>query len=100
VGTFSQGIDRMNNFFLIVTVLIAVFTAAGLFRVAVGKTVFDRVIAAGIIGTNGIILLVLVGFLFNRVDMIVDIAIAYALLNFVVVVVVGKYFETRKRNEP
>lgn len=90
----------MSTFILIITVLIAVFTAAGLFRVVVGRTVFDRVIASGIVGTNGIILLVLIGFLFDRIDMFVDIAIAYALLNFVIVIIIGKYFDARKQKEP
>jgi len=41
-------------------------TAACLYRVAVGKTIFDRIIAAGLVGTNGFILLTLIGFLFGR----------------------------------
>jgi multicomponent Na+:H+ antiporter subunit F len=90
----------MNTFILVITVLIAVFTAAGLFRVAAGKTAFDRVIAAGMVGTNGIILLALIGFIFDRIDMFVDIALAYALLNFVIVIIVGKYYDARKRDEP
>ena len=90
----------MNTFILVITILIAVITVAGLYRVAAGKTIFDRVIAAGIVGTNGIILLALIGFLFGRFDMFVDIAIAYALLNFVVVIIIGKYFDVRRRKEP
>lgn len=89
----------MSTFFLVITILIAVITTAGLYRVAAGKTIFDRVIASGMVGTNGIILLVLFGFLFDRIDMFVDIAIAYALLNFVVVIVIGKYFDTRRRKK-
>ncbi|KPK19700.1 MAG: pH regulation protein F, partial [Dehalococcoidia bacterium SG8_51_3] len=58
-----------------------------------GKTIFDRIIAAGLVGTNGFIILILIGFLFERVNMFIDIAIAYALLNFVVVIVLGKYFD-------
>jgi multicomponent Na+:H+ antiporter subunit F len=88
----------MSNFILVVAVLIAVISAAGLFRVIVGKTVFDRVIASGMIGNSGILLLILVGFIYDRVDMFVDIAIAYALLNFVAVIVIGKYFDARKRD--
>ncbi len=83
----------MNSFLLGVTVFIAVLTAISLYRVAVGKTIFDRIIAAGLVGTNGFIILVLIGFLFQRIDMFIDIAIAYALLNFVIVIVLGKYFD-------
>ncbi len=83
----------MNSFLLVITVIIAVLTAISLYRVAVGKTIFDRIIAAGLVGTNGFIILVLIGFLFQRIEMFIDIAIAYALLNFVIVIVLGKYFD-------
>jgi len=89
----------VSSFLLVITIVIALLTAASLYRVAVGRTIFDRVIAAGLVGTNGFILLTLIGFLFGRISMFVDIAIAYALLNFVVVIVVGKYFD-RVREKP
>lgn len=88
----------MNSFLLVITVFIAVITAACLYRIAVGKTIFDRILAAGLVGTNGFILLILIGFLFGRISMFIDIAIAYALLNFVVIIVLGKYFD-RVRKE-
>ncbi len=83
----------MNSFLLGTAIFITVLTALALYRVAVGKTIFDRIIAAGLVGTNGFIILILIGFLFERVDMFIDIAIAYALLNFVIVIVLGKYFD-------
>ncbi len=83
----------MNTFLLGITIFIIVLTASALYRVAVGKTIFDRIIAAGLVGTNGFIILILIGFLFERVNMFIDIAIAYALLNFVIVIVLGKYFD-------
>ena len=89
----------MNTFLLGTTVFIAIITATCLYRIAVGKTIFDRIIAAGLVGTNGFILLILIGFIFRRIDMFIDIAIAYALLNFVVIIVLGKYFD-RVREKP
>ncbi len=83
----------MNSFLLGITVFIVVLTAISLYRIAVGKTIFDRIIAAGLVGTNGFIILILIGFLFERINMFIDIAIAYALLNFVIVIVLGKYFD-------
>ncbi len=83
----------MNTFFLGTAILIALLTAICLYRVAVGRTVFDRILSAGLVGTNGVILLVLIGFLYQRIDMFVDIALVYALLNFIVVIVLMKYFE-------
>ena len=83
----------MSSFLLGITVFIAVLTTACLYRVAAGKTIFDRIIAAGLVGTNGFILLTLIGFIFGRISMFIDIAIAYALLNFVIVIALGKYFD-------
>ncbi len=83
----------MSSFLLGVAVLISVLTAVCLYRAAVGPTVFDRIIASGLVGTNGLLLLALIGYLYKRIDMFVDIAIIYALLNFVVVIVLVKYFE-------
>lgn len=83
----------MNSFLLGVTVFIVVLTAISLYRIAVGKTIFDRIIAAMLVGTNGFIILILIGFLYERINMFIDIAIAYALLNFVIVIVLGKYFD-------
>ncbi len=86
----------MSSFFLAITVCVVLLTLVILYRVAVGKTVFDRIIAGNMVGTNGIVLLLLVGILFNRMDMFIDIAIAYALLNFIFVIAVAKYFDHRK----
>ena len=90
----------MSSFLLGITIFIALLTAAALYRVAVGKTIFDRVIAAGLVGTNGFILLTLIGFIFGRIDMFVDIALAYALVNFVDVIVLGKYFDRGRERQP
>jgi len=89
----------MSSFLLGIAIFIALLTAAAMYRVAVGRTIFDRIIAAGLVGTNGFILLVLIGFIFGRISMFVDLAIAYALLNFVIIIVLGKYFD-RKLEEP
>lgn len=83
----------MTSFLAAITLFIALLTAAVLYRVAVGKTIFDRILAAGLVGTNGFIIIVLIGALYRRIDMFVDIAIAYALLNFVIIIVLGRYFE-------
>jgi len=85
----------MSSLFLVVAILIAVLTAICLYRIIIGKTIFDRIIAAGLVGTNGFILLALIGFIYGRIDMFIDIALTYALLNFVIVIVLGKYFMRR-----
>jgi multicomponent Na+:H+ antiporter subunit F len=88
----------LSSVFLGVAIFIAILTAIALYRAAAGPTIFDRVIAAGLVGTNGFILLVLIGFIYGRIDMFIDIAIAYALLNFIMAIVFGKYLERRGGN--
>lgn len=85
----------MNSFLLGLAIFIALVTVASVYRVVRGPSVFDRVLGAGLIGTNTLPLLALVGFLYARIDMFVDIALVYALLNFVGAIAVGKYFEQR-----
>lgn len=76
---------------------IAIAVNAGLFyRLLLGRTSFDRLLAASAIGTNAVVLLVLIGFVFERPDSFVDLALSYALLNFIGTVAVGKYLETRQ----
>jgi len=57
-----------------------------------GPTLYDRILAANTIGTLTILLLTLHGFLTDR-PAFLDIALAYALLNFIGTVAVLKYFE-------
>ena len=85
----------MSGVFLGLGVAIGLLIAVNLFRVARGPTVYDRLVAVNMIGTKSILLLVVTGFVFGRVDLFVDLAIAYALLSFVGVVAVGKYLELR-----
>lgn len=81
----------------IAVLAIAVAVNAGLFyRLLLGRTPFDRLLAASAIGTNAVVLLVLIGFVFERPDAFVDLALSYALLNFIATVAVGKYLETRQ----
>jgi multicomponent Na+:H+ antiporter subunit F len=69
-----------------------------LYRVVKGPTLYDRIIAAGLMGTNGVLVLAAIGFAYERIDMFIDLAIAYALLNFIATVAIGKYL-SRHREE-
>ena len=64
-----------------------------LYRIIMGPTGFDRILGVNVIGTKTAVILVIIGTLFDRVDMFVDFAIAYALLNFVGAIVVSRYFQ-------
>jgi multicomponent Na+:H+ antiporter subunit F len=66
---------------------------ASFYRVAVGPTVFDRMVGVGVIGNKTVILMCFGGYLFGRLDMFVDIALAYAMLNFLSAIVIAKYLD-------
>ncbi|MFC1669499.1 monovalent cation/H+ antiporter complex subunit F [Spirochaetota bacterium] len=66
-----------------------------LYRVVFGPGVFNRIVALSAIGTKTLILLLVMGFIFNRVEMFIDISIVYALLNFIGTVAAAKYLETQ-----
>jgi multicomponent Na+:H+ antiporter subunit F len=67
-----------------------------LYRAIFGPTVLDRLIGANAIGSKTVVLLIFIGFIYHRVDMFVDIALAYALLNFIAVLAASRYFQKRK----
>jgi multicomponent Na+:H+ antiporter subunit F len=67
-----------------------------LYRAIFGPTVLDRLVGVNAIGSKTVVLLVLIGLIYKRVDMFVDIALAYALLNFVAVLAASRYFQKRK----
>lgn len=90
----------MSSLLLVIAMLIGLLIAVFLYRLAAGPTIFDRILAASLVGTNGFILLVLIGFIYQRIDMFIDIAITYALLNFIVSVALVKYFERGKWKLP
>lgn len=63
------------------------------YRIAAGPTVFDRVLGVSGFGTNTTLVLVLTGAVYDRLDMFVDISLAYALLSFVGSLAAARYFE-------
>ncbi|RLB05387.1 MAG: pH regulation protein F [Deltaproteobacteria bacterium] len=82
----------MQSFFIAAALVLCLLILLSLYRGVFGPTVFDRIIGAGFIGTKTIILLLLMGFIFNRIDMFIDVALAYSILNFIGTLVVSKYF--------
>ena len=78
-------------FAIIVGAALFVLMIPMLYRIWVGPTAYDRILAVNMIGTKTAVLLVIIGTLFERVDMFVDFAIAYALLNFLASIVVSRY---------
>ncbi len=70
--------------------------ALSLYRAVFGPTVLDRLIGVNAIGSKTTTLLILIGLIYERVDMFVDIALAYATLNFIAVLAASRYFQKKK----
>jgi multicomponent Na+:H+ antiporter subunit F len=85
----------MTLFFQLLLAALAILIAVYLYRVIRGPTVFDRMLGLNGISTKAIILLVVIGAVYNRMDMFVDISTGYALLNLVSALAIAKYLEER-----
>jgi len=81
----------MDNFFMLLIFGLVIVIFIMLFRVFKGPSVYDRLNGLGVIGTDTILLLVLIGYVNKRPDMYVDISISYAILGFISLVVIAKY---------
>ncbi|UCH76091.1 MAG: pH regulation protein F [Rhodospirillales bacterium] len=70
---------------LLVTMLLA------LLRAYVGPTLYDRILAVNTFGTKTVLMIAVLGFLMGRPDFL-DIALVYALINFIGTIAVLKFF--------
>lgn len=89
----------MDNIFLFTSVFLVFLMLLSLFRALYGPTALDRMVGVNAIGTKTSILLLLIGVLYHRQGMFVDIALAYAMLNFIAVLALSRYFHKRKGSE-
>ena len=70
-----------------------------LFRLLMGPTLYDRVLAVNSFGSKTVLLLAIMGFVTERPEWL-DIAIAYALINFVGTIAILKFFRYRSFQTP
>jgi multicomponent Na+:H+ antiporter subunit F len=83
------------GFSLVILNVLAVLIVVYLYRVVRGPTVYDRILGLNGISTKAIIVVVVIGTVYERVEMFVDISTGYALLNLVGVLAMAKYLEQR-----
>jgi len=86
----------MDSFFLYFTLILTVIIFIPLIRVIKGPTIFDRMLGVGAIGTKTMVLILAFGILYNRLDMFIDITLAYAVLNFIGTIAIAKFLHVRK----
>lgn len=86
---------NMDNIILFSSVFMVLLMVLSLYRAVAGPSTLDRLMGANAIGSKTTVLILCIGFLFDRIDMFVDIALAYAMLNFIAVLVAARYFHAR-----
>lgn len=78
--------------FVAATIGILVAMSLALVRALLGPTMYDRVLAVNTFGTKTVLLIAALGFLTDRPEFL-DLALVYALINFIGTVAVLKFFE-------
>ncbi len=66
-------------------------------RIVMGPTTMDRIVGANMVGTKTTVLLVIIGVIFGKVDMFIDFALTYALLNFTGAIAAARYLRHKGR---
>ena len=89
----------MNSFVTTAGVALIGLMLLVLVRAVKGPTVIDRLVAINVIGTKSIVLLLFAGILFGQLEMFVDIALGYGLLNYIVSIAASRYYQHRKSLE-
>ncbi|MEZ5491169.1 MAG: monovalent cation/H+ antiporter complex subunit F [Gammaproteobacteria bacterium] len=78
-------------YFAVTTAILVVMVLA-LTRALLGPTLYDRILAINTFGTKTVLLIAVFGLVAGRFDFI-DIALVYALINFISVIAVLRFFE-------
>jgi multicomponent Na+:H+ antiporter subunit F len=85
----------MNDFFLIVSLILGALVLICLYRGILGPGFLNRIVAVNVIGTKIVVIMMLMGFIYQRPDLFVDTALGYALLNFIGTLAAAKYLERK-----
>ncbi len=83
---------RGTEMFDVAGIVVALAVLLVIYRVIKGPRICDRVLAVNAIGTKTVVLLALIGFMYERPQFL-DIALVYALINFIATIAFLKYRE-------
>jgi multicomponent Na+:H+ antiporter subunit F len=83
----------MSAFYWAIAIFLLVNAFACLYRAYQGPTVVDRLLAVNVIVTKTLVVLVILAMVFGR-SLLVDVALVYGLLNFVLTVTASRFLET------
>jgi multicomponent Na+:H+ antiporter subunit F len=83
--------------YYVVSLAILLTMILAIVRALLGPSVYDRVLAVNLFGTKTVLLVSVVAFLYGRPDFL-DLALAYALINFIGVLAVLQFFQNSERH--
>lgn len=92
--------NSMESFIIFVGIVLLLFMFAPIYRVVWGPRVISRILGVNVIGTKTTVLVIIIGTISNQVEMFVDIAIAYAMLNFIASLAAARFFQRHKQMYP
>jgi multicomponent Na+:H+ antiporter subunit F len=79
----------MNTVLVIATLAVLATMALALIRALLGPSVYDRIVAVNVFGTKTVLVVALITYISGHADLI-DVALVYALINFIAIVTVLK----------
>lgn len=85
----------LSIFFAVSCVGILITMSLALMRAALGPTVFDRILAVNMFGTMTVLMIGVLGYMTERPDFL-DLALVYALMNFLATIAILKYSDFSK----
>ena len=80
-----------------IAIIIAMLLILG--RAILGPTIYDRILAVNLFGTKALLLIAIMGFLTERPEFL-DIALVYALINFIATIAIMKFFRFSHLGHP
>jgi len=86
----------MEHFFIgaaVFLLLVVIMSSILIYR---GPSVYDRMVGINAVATKTIVLICFIGYIYGRMDMFVDITLAYAILGFLGSIVTAKYLVVNK----
>jgi multicomponent Na+:H+ antiporter subunit F len=87
---FPETGDLVTDVFLVGAALFVLLAVALLYRAVKGPSTQDRVLAVNVLGTNTVVVLAFLGVGLGESSLL-DIALVYALLNFLMAVAISKF---------
>ncbi|CAI8286557.1 MAG: Uncharacterised protein [Gammaproteobacteria bacterium] len=85
----------MSEINILIILMISIAMVISIFRFITAKEIFTRILSVNLIGTKIVLLILLVGTVSIEKDF-TDIAMVYALINFISTIVVLKYYEDKE----